>query len=143
MFLIIFFLCFHLMELHALVDFIAVSGNPATLRVQTAVAGSQPDAVSDQTTTYSITTSIGTSKIVGQLNAALPSGVTLQVMLEAPTGGTSLGLVPLNTTPSDLVTNLPIISLLSSNRSITYTLSATVNAAPFSTQNVLVTYTIM
>lgn len=126
----------------ALLDNITLSGNPAPLTISTATAGSQPDSASDSSTTYGITTSLAGNSITGHLSANMPTGLTLSVELEAPFTATSLGSVALSTTPADLVTNLPLISLLSSGHQITYTLDATVAASPAGAQNVTVTFTI-
>lgn len=119
---------------------ISVSGNPAALTVNAAVAGSAPTLVSDATTTYAITTNQATRKITGILDTAMPSGVTLTVALAAPTGGTSAGDVTLTGTAADLVT---VISTLNeSGKTITYKLSATSAAGVIASANKTVTLTI-
>lgn len=140
--LMVFCVLFFPYQLTALLDFLSVSGNPAPMKITTAVAGSPPNSVSDNSTTYSITTLGINEKITGQLNTSMPSGVSLKITLQAPSGATSLGAIALTTTPQNLVTNLPLLSLLVSGLSISYQLSASVNAGPISSRSVVVTLTV-
>lgn len=118
---------------------ISVSGNPSALTVSAATAGSQPDEVTDSTTTYAITTN-QSKKITGILNSAMPSGVTLKINLVAPTGGTSASDVSLLATAADLVTGITPVA--ESGKTITYKLSATVAAGVVASANKTVTLTI-
>jgi hypothetical protein len=114
---------------------ITVSGNPALLRISSAVAGSEPIGVSSGTTTYTVSvTSGGTRRITGRLSTALPPGVTVTVTLAAPAGATSMGAVVLDLTEKDLVINIPRPT--TSTHAITYQLTATVSAGviPLSSQ---------
>jgi hypothetical protein len=77
------------------VNEIAVAGNPVTMVVNAATPGSQPDVVTDNSTTYSIASNGTNIKITGSIDTPLPTGVTLKVDLAAPTGGSSAGDVPL------------------------------------------------
>lgn len=121
---------------------ISISGNPAPMTISTAVAGGQPQSVTNSSTTYSIISALANTKITGQLNQSMPSGTTLKVSLQAPLlGGTSQGSVAMSTTAADLVTNIPILSLTGA-LTITYTLSATVAASPVSNSSVILTLTI-
>jgi hypothetical protein len=123
------------------VNSIAVSGNPANLIIDTAVAGSAPTSVSDSSTTYSITTNGSGKKITGAVDSNMPAGTTLQVTLAAPTGGTSNSSIPLTSVASELVTG--ISKKAQTGLGITYTFSATVNADPMaSTGTKTVTFTI-
>ncbi len=70
----------------------------------------------------------------------MPSGVTLQVELTAPTGATSAGTVTLTGTAADLVTG--ISTLNESEKAITYTLSATSAAGIVESASKTVTFTI-
>ena len=97
------------------------------MTINAATAGSQPDSVMDSSTTYS-GLAVLSSKITGNLNAAMPTGVTLQVQLQAPSGTSSAGLVTMGTTASNLVTGLVVLAAFN-NLTITYRLSATVSAA--------------
>ncbi|PKL47494.1 MAG: hypothetical protein CVV42_12955 [Candidatus Riflebacteria bacterium HGW-Riflebacteria-2] len=118
---------------------ISVSGNPAALTVSTAVAGAEPDEVSDSTTTYAITTN-QSKKITGVLDTAMPAGVTLKINLVAPTGGTTVTDVTLLGTATDLVTGISPVA--ESGKTITYKLSATVAAGVVASANKTVTLTI-
>jgi len=119
---------------------ISVSGNPGALNVATATAGQDPDEVSDATTTYSITTNRDNLKITGALNTAMPTGTTLKLNLEAPTGATSAGDVSMSATAADLVTG--ITKKKGSSLQVTYKLSATVEAGVVSTTSKTVTLTL-
>lgn len=120
---------------------LSVSGSPGLLRVSTAIAGSQPTAVSNGTTTYTITTPnpTRTYRMTAQLNAPMPSGVTLSAAFAAPTGATSLGAVSLDATARDVVIGIP--RRTDATRSITYQLSAVVTAGvvPLSSRTVTIT----
>lgn len=126
----------------ALLDSLAVSGNPAPMVVNTAIAGGQPVSMQDTSTTYSVSTIAITRKITGQLSAALPAGVTLSLALQAPLLAVSQGSVALSTTPADLVTNVLILAL-ASGLQCTYTLSATVLASPATAKTVTVILTLL
>ena len=120
---------------------LSVSGNPGTLTVSTATAGSAPNAVSDATTTYAITTNESSRKITAAIDTAMPAGVTLTAELAAPTGGTSTGAVALGTTAVDSVTG--ITTLNESAKTITYSLSATSAAGVVTSASKTVTFTIV
>ncbi len=122
------------------IDEISVSGNPAALIVSTATAGSEPDAVTDNATTYSVTTNGTNKKITGVLDSAMPANTTLQVNLTAPTGGSSAGSVTLSASAADLVTG--ITQRAESGLTITYTLSATVSAGIVASDSRTVTLTL-
>ncbi|MHB0937190.1 MAG: hypothetical protein ACYDCO_03120 [Armatimonadota bacterium] len=119
---------------------ISVSGNPGALTVSTATAGSQPNSVSDSSTTYAITTNGTSMKITGAINTNMPANTTLSVNLTAPTGGTSAGATSLSTVAADLVTG--ITTLAESGKTIAYTLSATVTAGVVGSASKTVTLTI-
>ena len=124
----------------ASIDEISVSGNPGALTVNAAVAGSEPTAVTDATTTYAITTNNTTRKITGKINTAMPANTFLKVTLVAPTGGTSAGQVTLSGTDQDLVTG--ISTLAESGKTITYELSATAAAGVVASASKTVTLTV-
>lgn len=122
------------------IDEISVSGNPAALIVSTATAGSEPDAVTNNATTYAVTTNGTNMKITGDLDVAMPANTTLQVNLTAPTGGSSSGAVTLSASAGDLVTG--ITQKAESGLTITYTLSATVSAGIVASDSRTVTLTL-
>ncbi len=122
------------------IDSISVSGNPGSMTINSATAGSNPTAATDATTTYSVTTNNSARKVTGQLASAMPSGVTLSVTLGAPSGGTSAGAVSLTTAAQNLVTG--ISSVAQGSLTITYSLSATLAASQVSGATNTVTYTL-
>jgi hypothetical protein len=121
------------------INVIDVSGNPGTLVINSATAGSAPDDASDNSTSYDITSNETTKKVVGSLDVAYASGISLKVTL-ASTGATSAGQVTLSTTDQDLVTG--ISNLAESGQQISYVASATVSAAPAAAESHTVTFTI-
>jgi hypothetical protein len=120
---------------------IAVSGNPGALVVNTAVAGSQPTAATDATTTYSITTNSSFKKITGMLSAAMPANTALRLTLTAPTGASSAGQVTLTASAQDLVTG--ISTLAEGGLGISYEFSATLSAGIISSAQRTVTLTVV
>lgn len=106
---------------------ISLSGNPGALTVSSATPGSEPDSVVDSSTTWNISTNNSGMKMTGNIDLAMPSGVTLEVQLQAPGGASSQGYQSLTTTSKDLV--LGINGGYGSSLTINYRLSATVNAA--------------
>ncbi len=119
---------------------LSVSGNPGALTVATATAGDAPNAVTDGSTSYAITTNETGRKITGAINSAMPDGLTLSVTLAAPTGATS-SKQALSTSAVDLVTG--ISTLNESGKTITYELQATSAAGVVSSATKTVTFTIL
>ena len=122
---------------------IVVSGNPGALVVTTAIAGSQPNAVSNATTTYTVVTlnPNRTYAITAQLNAPMPAGTTLTATLGAPAGATSLGPVALDMTARNVVTGIG--RNVVATQSISYSFSATVAAGVIPSTTRTVTLTII
>jgi hypothetical protein len=120
---------------------ISVSGNPALMRVSTAVAGQDPAPV---TASASFTAKAGKAtkpqKISAQLDAAMPAGVTLTLNMGAPTGATSNGDVALDATVRDLVGNITNTTV--QTLPMTYTLTATAAAGVITASTRTVTFTI-
>ncbi len=111
------------------------------MKVQAATAGLAPSPVSDASTSYTILEfGSGHHKIVAQMNATMPAGLTLTVTLQAPSGASSMGPVMLDTSARDVVTG---ISTALTSRSISYDLSATLAAGVVPLQSRTVTYTIV
>ncbi|MGB2697988.1 MAG: hypothetical protein WBD28_09060 [Candidatus Zixiibacteriota bacterium] len=104
----------------------SVSGDPGNLVVNTATAGSEPTADTDNTTSWAVTTNESSKKMTGSINTDMPANTTLEINLTAPTGGSSAGDMSLSTTAADLVT--AIATVAESGLTITYTLSATIAA---------------
>ncbi|MDB5867513.1 MAG: hypothetical protein JWO70_5319 [Betaproteobacteria bacterium] len=124
----------------AAINELSVSGNPGTLTVNSATAGSAPNAATDASTTYAITSNETNKKITAQLDVDMPSGITLGVLLAAPTGATATSQ-SLSTVAADVVTG--ISKLNESAKSITYTLSATAAAGTLTSAGKQVTFTII
>ncbi|MCX5752391.1 MAG: hypothetical protein NTW97_01960 [Candidatus Krumholzibacteria bacterium] len=122
-------------------DDMTASGNPGALIIGSATAGSVLIPVSDATTTYNIDVTTGTVKITGEINTAMPANTALKVMLAAPTGATSVGMVTLSATAQNLVTG--IANLTSENGlGISYEFDASVSAGVVSSAAKTVTFTI-
>lgn len=118
---------------------LTVSGNPALMRINTAVAGSQPTSVTNAVTTYNVRVGkTDNKKITARLNTNMPAGVTLTVTLAPPPGATSLGAITLTTTEQDAVVDITNVNV---TQSITYQLTANVTAGviPSSTRTVTLT----
>jgi hypothetical protein len=105
------------------VNQIAVSGDPSPLVIVTATAGSAPTSVVGTGTSYAITTNESNKKITASLDQPMPTGITLEVALAAPTGAVTSGSVVLGTAGADVVTG--ITAMAASSLPITYRLSAT------------------
>ena len=119
---------------------IGISGSPAPLAITTATAGSAPTSVTAGGSSLAVTTNEQNKKITAALDQPLPSGVTLEVTLAAPSGAASHDYVPLSTSGADLVTG--ISSTNAASLPLTYRLSA-VPQASIGVQTRTVTYTIV
>ena len=122
---------------------LAVSGNPGLLRVSTAVAGSEPVAMSNSSTTYTVTTPNANRqyRITARLSAPMPVGITLTGSFAAPPGATSLGPVALDAIDRDVVLNIP--RRTNATQGITYSLLATVAGGVIPNSSRTVTLTIV
>ncbi|MBO6574830.1 MAG: hypothetical protein JJ896_05410 [Rhodothermales bacterium] len=108
------------------ISLISVSGN-VTLTIDAATAGSSPDSDVDASTVYRITVNQAGQKITGSLDSGFSAGLTVQLLLAAPSGG-SASQVTLSTTPQDLVTGVSKVA--ESGLTLTYTATGTPSAAP-------------
>lgn len=122
-------------------DSLSISGNPSTLTISTVTAGSNPNSVSDSSTTYNSITTNTVRNITGKINSAMPTGVTLNVQLAAPVGASSAGSLAMGTTAVNLVSSIPK-NTTSTNLTITYTLSATAAASPSASSTRTLTLTL-
>jgi len=125
----------------AMADDISVNGNPGSLIISSATAGSDLAPATDATTTYNIDITIGTKKITGALDTAMPANTSLKATLAAPTGATSTGQVTLSVTAFDLVTGIGI-GTSQNGLGISYEFSASVLAGIVSAASKTVTFTI-
>jgi len=123
---------------------ITVSGNPAALIVNAAIAGSEPISVSNSSTTYTAVTPLNPPKtyaVTAQLNANMPVGTTLNATFVAPPGGTSVGAVALDVTARNVVTGIPRNT--DATQGITYQFVATAAAGVIPSTTRTVTLTIL
>jgi len=117
---------------------VAVSGGNITLTINTATAGSEPDAVTDSTSTdLAWTTNESTKKITVAAGAAI-TGATLKVTAANATGGTATGQVTVTDTAQDFVTG---ISTTTGGCDLSYEASATASQGTSSNTHTI-TYTI-
>ena len=117
---------------------IAFSGSPS-LVINTATAGSGPTSAT-ASATWSVTTNQTGAKITASIGSVMPTGLTLQVSLTAPSGASSAGAQTLGTTAIDVVTS--ITKLAQSAIAVNYSLAATAAAGVVSSTSRTVTYTI-
>ena len=87
-----------------------------------------------------MTTNQTSAKITASIGSAMPSGLTLQVNLSAPSGASSAGAQSLSTTAMDVVTG--ITKVAQSAIAVNYSLAATAAAGVVSSTSRTVTYTI-
>lgn len=104
---------------------ISFTGSP-TLTINSAVAGQEPQPVTDNTARYAISTNGSNMRITAQINKPTPPNTLLEIMLAAPGSGTSAGYVPLSTTPAVVVSGIGPVA--SGSRVVWYRFSATTQA---------------
>ncbi len=127
------------------VDEIDISDAAVTLTINSATAGSDLDAATDNTSTLSWTTNNASRKITVALSAAYSTGITLEVQAGAPSGGgTAMGTpagsyTEVTTSDADLITG---IDKAYATSSITYRASASVTAGVITSESRTVTYTL-
>lgn len=122
-------------------DNISISGNPPTLTISTATAGSNPNSATNNTTTYNITTTTTVRSILGKINTTMPTGTTLKVQLAPSSGASSTGSQAMGTTSVNLITNITKSTIVN-NLVITYSLSATAAASPTTSATRILTLTL-
>jgi len=116
---------------------IAVTGN-VSMTINAATAGQAPDAAT-ASSTYHMTTNGSDKKISGELDVNMPTGLTLNATMAAPTGASSAGQKSLSTSSVDLVTS--ITRVRGAGLALNYQAVATVDAEPDTVVRT-VTYTI-
>ncbi|MFO7965917.1 MAG: hypothetical protein R6U50_18465 [Desulfobacterales bacterium] len=123
---------------------LSVSGHPADMVISTATAGSEPDEVIEDTTTYAISTNCTNKKITADIDSEMPAGVTLKINLAEPTGAVSSGDVDIS---SATVNSIDVVTGISkvaeSGLSIIYKLSAVVAAGHVPLSDRVITLTII
>ena len=98
------------------------------LTISTATAGTGPDPVSDASSaTFNLTTNAAGKKITGAIDSPYSPGLTLSLLLGAPSGA-STSAQTLGTTAKDLVNGINYAA--ETGLSISYTATAAINAAP-------------
>ncbi len=124
---------------------IATSGNPSPLTITSGTAGSDNlTAVTDNSTTYSITQNFGNSvKITASLNSVLPAGYALKLALGS-TKGTSAGRVDISNATSGSAVNVVTGIQIGADAAqpISYTFSALASAGMLSSTSKTVTLTL-
>jgi len=111
------------------------------LTITTATAGSQPNVVTGSVG-YSVALSFaGQMKVTALLDVNMPPSTTVTVRLTAPSGGTSLGNVLLDTTPRDVV--IAATPPFFTNVTIFYTFTGTVLAGVLPITTRTVTFTLL
>jgi hypothetical protein len=118
---------------------IAVAGSPS-LVISSATAGSAPTSATSSGSTWDITTNQSGAKVTASIGSAMPTGLTLNVSLVAPSGATSAGYKALGTTDTDVVTGITKVN--ASGLSLVYRLDATTAAGVVSSGTRTVTYTV-
>src|SRR5476649_1314273 len=73
------------------------------LTITTAVPGAQPTAVTGTISYSTVIAFLGQMQVTAQLDVNMPANTSVTIKLTAPSGGTSLGNVTLDTTPRDVV----------------------------------------
>jgi len=111
------------------------------LTITSATAGAQPNAVTGSTVFSTVITFTGQKRVSAQLNTNMPANTTITVKLTAPSGGTSLGNVTLDTTPRDVV--IAATPVFFTNVTLFYTFSGTVAAGVMPITTRTVTYTLL
>lgn len=134
--------CAEAVQAQAILTVLTVSGPPAPFVISTAVAGSEPAAITNSVTTYYVLDKkpAGTRKISAALDSPMPPGTTLTIQLVPSAGATSLGPVSMDMTDRNLVVG--IYKDNGSTLGITYVFTATVSAGVVTSQSRNVTFTL-
>jgi hypothetical protein len=119
---------------------VSVSGSPGQMTVSAAAAGSQPLAVTNSLTTYTVAKppSPHSYTITAQINLAMPPNVALTMTLASAGNGSSAGAKALTTSAQNMITG---ITAKVTRAAITYQLTATVLAGVVAVQSRTVTLT--
>ena len=117
----------------------SITSTAVTLTITTATAGSEPAPVSDATSRWAVTTNQTGAKMSASIALAMPTGVTLSVLLAQPAGASSTTTDLSDGTSHDIVTG--ITKIAAPNLTVTYTLAATAAAGVITADSRVVTYT--
>lgn len=102
--------------------------------LNTLVISSQKGSAANNAT-WAVTTNETNKRLVGSIDADMPTGVTLSIELEAPEKAFSNGPVVLSTTPQDLVTGISRVA--EANLEVVYTLFTEIDSNVEQWQRVL------
>ena len=111
------------------------------LTITSATAGAQPNSVSGSTAYSAALAFSGQMKVTARLDVNMPASTTITCRVTAPSGGTSLGNVSLDTTPRDVV--IAATPVFFTNVTIFYTFSGTVTAGVLPITTRTVTFTLL
>lgn len=111
------------------------------LTISTATAGAQPNAVTGSTAFSTTLAFSGQMRVNASLNLNMPANTTITVRVSAPSGGTSLGNVILDTTPRDVV--IAATPVFFTNVTLLYTFTGTVAAGVLPITMRTVTFTLL
>jgi hypothetical protein len=120
------------------INSITVTGSPS-LTITAANAGSAPTSVT-ASASYSITTNEVDQRVTASIDEDMPSGVTLSVLLGAPSGASATEQ-DLSSVAKDVLTGISTLNEV--GLSMGYTLKATAAAGVVAADSRTVTYTIL
>ncbi len=120
---------------------LTVAGTPTPFMITTAVAGSDPTAITNSLMTYFVKAKkpAGAQRIAAQLDSPMPPGTALTLQMSPSAGAISLGPVALDMAPRDIVVNIDKDN--GSTLGMTYVFSATAAAGVIPLQSRIVTFT--
>ncbi|MFP4459746.1 MAG: hypothetical protein ACLFSQ_09185 [Candidatus Zixiibacteriota bacterium] len=111
-----------------------ITDGSVSLTVNSATAGSEPDAATTASSTYGITTNEDAKKITAAIDSDMEDNVTLSIDVSAPSTGTGAGSTDISATATgaaaDVVTAIGAVA--ESGLNIDFDLSATVAAGTIS-----------
>jgi hypothetical protein len=111
------------------------------LTITTATAGAQPNAATGSTAYSAALFFTGQMRVNARLDVNMPANTTITVKVSAPSGGTSLGPVMLDTTPRDVV--IAATPAFFTNVTLFYTFRGTVAAGVLPITTRTVTFTLL
>ena len=111
------------------------------LTISSATAGAQPNAVTGTTSFSTVLSFPGQMRVNARLDVNMPANTTMTVRVTAPSGGTSLGNVSLDTTPRDVV--IAATPVFFTNVTLFYTFNGTVTAGVLPVTTRTVTFTLL
>jgi len=113
--------------------------------VTTAVAGSNPTALSSSGLTYFLKSKhpAGPTQITAQLDSPMPAGTTLALTMDIPAAfGTSVGPVALDATPRAILINVDKVNGNTYTMNYTFTATAAAGVVPSQSRTVTLTMSV-